>query len=180
MEIFMIINRQFAMPNKNTFLIKPIQELILKYIDKNKIWIDPFCNDSFFKNYCKYTNDLNPNYDTTHHLDSLKFLKIFDKDSIDGILFDPPYTLTQVKQCYQGVGIEKLSKEKATLFPTLEKDTISKIIKSNGFCICFGYDSNGIGINRGFKLLEILLINHGGRHNDTICTVEQKIQNYLF
>jgi hypothetical protein len=26
----------------------------------------------------------------------------------------------------------------------------------------------------GFELLEILLVPHGGSHNDTICTVERK------
>ena len=30
----MIISRQWAMPNKNTFQIKPIKELIERYIEK--------------------------------------------------------------------------------------------------------------------------------------------------
>ena len=56
-----------------------------------------------------------------------------------------------------------------------QKDIISRIVKANGIVICFGYDSNGIGKNRGFELIEVLLVAHGGRHNDTIVTVERKI-----
>ncbi len=40
--------------------------------------------------------------------------------------------------------------------------------------LCFGWNSGGIGINNGFNLKEILLVPHGGNHNDTICTVEVK------
>jgi len=34
---------------------------------------------------------------------------------------------------------------------------------------------DGIGINRGFKMQEILLVPHGGSKNDTIVTVEKKL-----
>ena len=37
------IDRIWAMPNKNTFDIKPIKELILEEIDDGT-WIDPFAN----------------------------------------------------------------------------------------------------------------------------------------
>jgi len=31
-----------------------------------------------------------------------------------------------------------------------------------------------MGKNRGFKIIKILLVAHGGMHNDTICVVEEK------
>ena len=34
---------------------------------------------------------------------------------------------------------------------------------------------NGMGIKRGYILREVLLVAHGGNHNDTICTVEQAL-----
>ena len=46
----MIITRQWSMPNKNTFKIKPIRELIEKYIKESDIVIDPFANESSIKN----------------------------------------------------------------------------------------------------------------------------------
>ena len=38
----------------------------------------------------------------------------------------------------------------------------------------FGWNSGGIGKKYGFKLNRILLVAHGGQHNDTICTVDIK------
>jgi len=41
--------------------------------------------------------------------------------------------------------------------------------------ICFGWNSMGIGKTNNFKMVKILLVPHGGIHNDTIVTVEHKI-----
>ena len=46
----MIITRQWAMPNKNTFSIKPISEILQKYIHENDIVIDPFANNNMLGN----------------------------------------------------------------------------------------------------------------------------------
>ena len=54
----MDINRQWAMPNKNTFEVKPIREFVLKYLDKSKVSIDPFARDC---DWATFTNDVNPN-----------------------------------------------------------------------------------------------------------------------
>lgn len=97
----MDIERQWAMPNKNTFDIKPIKELIQSELT-NGIWIDPFANQN---KLATVTNDLNPVFDTDYHMDALDFLKIFDDSSVDGVLYDPPYSPRQVTECYQGVGM---------------------------------------------------------------------------
>lgn len=85
------INRIWQMPNKNTFDIKPIKELILKYKDKlpkDAIIADPFANKNKIANI---TNDLDPQYDTTYHMDATDFLKSLDDNSLDMLLYDPPY-----------------------------------------------------------------------------------------
>ena len=176
----MIINRAFFMPNKNTFLIQPIQDLIFKYISKNDIWVDPFCNDSFFKSYCKYTNDLNKNYKCTHNLEAKEFLKLFDKNSIDGILFDPPYSKRQIKEHYNNVGLNPTQLDTSYYFYNRCYQEIMNVLKPNGIVISFGWNSNGLGKVNGFKKIEILLVAHGMGHNDTIVTVEKKIQDTLF
>ena len=61
----MKIERIWAMPNKNTFDIKPIKKLIQEELDKDKLWIDPFANKN---KLAKITNDLNPEYSTDYHL----------------------------------------------------------------------------------------------------------------
>ena len=81
------------MPNKNTFSIKPIKKLIEEQLIDG-IWINSYANSNTI---ATITNDLNPIYNTNYHLDALDFLHLFDNNSIDGVLFDPPYSPRQIK-----------------------------------------------------------------------------------
>lgn len=92
----MLINRVWAMPNKNTFSIKPIKDIIEKYIFG--ISIDPFANES---SLAKITNDLDPTYNTEYHLDAMDFLRLFKNQSVDVVLYDPPYSPRQVSESYK-------------------------------------------------------------------------------
>jgi hypothetical protein len=160
------------MPNKNTFDIKPIKELIQSELT-NGIWIDPFANRN---KLATVTNDLNPVFDTDYHMDALDFLKIFDDSSVDGVLYDPPYSPRQVTECYQGVGMNVTNETTRASFWGNQKKEISRIVKPGGKVITFGWNSGGIGRKYGFEITRILLIPHGGWHNDTICTVEIKVE----
>lgn len=165
-----IIERKWAMPNKNTFSIKPIKELILDELTEG-IWIDPFANSN---KLATITNDLNVEYDTDYHMDALDFLKLFPDNSIDGILYDPPYSPRQVSECYNNVGLSVTWDTTKSSFWSNHKREISRILKLNGKVITFGWNSGGIGASNGFSIKRILLVPHGGWHNDTICTVEVK------
>lgn len=94
------IERVWAMPNKWTFSIKPIKQLIGEEMTGG-LWIDPFAGEC---SPASITNDLNPERPTTYHMDALEFLKTFDDNSVDGVLYDPPYSPRQVKECYDGIG----------------------------------------------------------------------------
>ena len=61
----------------------------------------------------------------------------------------------------------------ASFWANMKKE-IGRIVKPNGFCIVCGWNSGGIGKKYGFNLVEILLVPHGGWHNDTIVTLEYK------
>lgn len=167
----MKIERKWAMPNKNTFDIKPIKELLKNEVDNSKLWIDPFANKN---KIATITNDLNPEYDTTHHMDALEFLKMFDDNSVDGVLYDPPYSPRQVSECYKHVGYNVTQETTRASFWSNHKKEISRIVKPCGKVITFGWNSGGIGMKYGFEIKNILLVPHGGWHNDTICTVEIK------
>lgn len=163
--------RVWAMPNKNTFEIKPIRELIRDEVDMNLLWIDPFANRN---KYATITNDLNTKYDTDYHMDALDFLKLFDDESVDGVLYDPPYSPRQVSECYNDVGYNVTWDTTKASFWGNHKREISRIVKKGGKVITFGWNSGGIGNKHGFTISRILLVPHGGWHNDTICTVEVK------
>ena len=169
--IYIDIQRQWAMPNKNTFDIKPIKELIQSELTNGTL-IDPFANQN---KLAAITNDLNPDFDTDYHMDALDFLKTFQNESVDGVLYDPPYSPRQVTECYQGVGMNVTSETTRASFWGNQKKEISRIVKPGGKVITFGWNSGGIGRKYGFEITRILLVPHGGWHNDTICTVEVKV-----
>lgn len=161
----MKIERKWAMPNRWTFTIKPIAELL-----KNEVIgliADPFAG--------KYSpaqeqNDINEdlgNFDADHK-DALEWLKGKRMEKYDTVLFDPPYSITQARQ----YGKKEFSSMK---YWADCKNEIARIIKPGGKAICFGWNSMGLGKNRGFEMKRILLVAHGGSKNDTICTVEIKI-----
>lgn len=165
------ISRAWAMPNKNTFDIKPIKEMLQEEMFEG-LWIDPFANKN---KLAKITNDLNPEFDTNYHMDALDFLKMFKDNSVDGILYDPPFSPRQVSECYKNIGIEVTQATTSAAFWANHKKEISRILKKGGKVITFGWNSGGIGKKYGFEISKILMVAHGGWHNDTICTVESKI-----
>jgi len=171
----MIINRSWAMPSKHTFLIKPIGNLVKRYVSDGTGWIDPFAGEN---SPAEITNDLNPDKPTMYHLHAKEFAHQLTGE-YEGVLFDPPYSLRQVKECYDEIGV-KLFKEDSQRFPQNVKEEILPKIKLGGIVISFGWNSQGFGKKLGFEIIEILLVAHGRSHNDTIVVVERKFQNELF
>lgn len=165
-----VIERVWAMPNKNTFEIKPIHDLIVDELTDG-LWIDPFANRN---KLASVTNDLSMEFDTDYHFDAFDFLKLFDDNSVDGVLYDPPYSPRQVSECYNNVGYNVTWDTTKASFWGNHKREISRIVKIGGKVITFGWNSGGIGYKYGFEIQKILLVPHGGWHNDTICTVEVK------
>ncbi len=169
------IERIWAMPNKETFTIKPISNLLSLYLvgEDGRLWVDPFAGKN---SPAILRNDLNPCVEPVEfHKDALEFLKGFWANSVYGVLFDPPYSVTQVKTCYDGIGVALTQEDTTPLFWTRIKRQIAKIMEVGGICISFGWNSGGIGKVLGFSIEEILLVPHGGIHNDTIVVVERKL-----
>jgi len=177
----MEINRVWAMPNSETFKIKPIKLLIEKYLKNmgdnllNHNIIDPFVRNSIFKNICSATNDLNPNITATENMEALEFLKTIESSSVDFLFFDPPYSFRQIKECYNGIGLKVHQSDTQGSFYSKKKDEISRIMKKGGIVMSFGWSSMGICKSRGFEIKEVLMVPHGGSKYDTICTVDVKI-----
>jgi hypothetical protein len=170
-------SRVWEMPNSRTYSIKCIDGIIRKYVKPEMYSIDPFANES---KIATVTNDLNKEYKTDHNLDAIDFLGLFGKDSVDAVLFDPPYSPRQVSECYKLLGKTVNFETTQSSFWTNLKNKIAHITRVGGYVISFGWNSNGIGQTLGFELVEILLVAHGGAHNDTIVTVERKVQGSLF
>jgi hypothetical protein len=175
----MKIQRKWAMPSKDTFSIKPIGELITRWMPKNiQAVADPFCNGKRFCEKC-ITNDLDNTLEADYHMDAKDFLKSLSNESIDVMLFDPPYSPRQVSECYKKLNKSVNMQTTQSSYWGILKKEIARVVKPNGICITCGWNSGGIGRNLGFRIEEILIIAHGGWHNDTICTVDKKVQPEL-
>jgi hypothetical protein len=159
------------MPNKWTFQIPPIADLLARYVGDGKGWIDPFAG---MTSPAEIKNDLNPETPAQYHLDALDFLNSLNGNLYKGILFDPPYSLRQVKEVYDDIGKSMTGLE---LNMGKLRRVMSRKLLTGGIAISFGWNSIGIGKTSGYEIIEILLVCHGRAHNDTIVTVERKVQS---
>lgn len=142
-----------------------------------ELWIDPFSGRN---SPAQETNDLNPAVkEAKYHMDALDFLKRFKTMSVDGVLFDPPYSVRQLAECYKSVGVAVTQATTRPNFWTDVRTQIARVLVVGGKCISFGWNSIGIGKTNGFQITRILLVAHGGIHNDTIATVEIKVKHRL-
>jgi hypothetical protein len=167
----MNISRAWAMPDSSTFSIAPINLLIERYIREYEKIIDPFVYNSPFKKR-SISNDIDPDIEADYHMDALDFIKIFKNNEVDVVLFDPPYSPRQVSECYKKLNKTVNMQTTQSSFWGNLKQEIARILSSKGICITCGWNSGGIGKTLGFDIKEILLVAHGGWHNDTIVTVE--------
>ena len=159
--------RVWNMPHKHTFRIPTVKCLLRRFMESGKGWADPFANN---RSPAEYTNDLNPETDAKCHMDAVDFLTTFDANSLNGVLLDPPYSMHQCLVSYEGYGTRRV----IALTPVY--DEAARIVKPGGLVLTFGWNSNGIGAGRNFEMVEVVLIHHGGHHNDTIITVERKLE----
>jgi len=169
-----IFKRVWAMPNKNTFDVRPIGLFVKKYLKKSNSSVDPFARN---KEWATYTNDLDPATSSEFHMDAEDFIEMLHKRNVivDLIIFDPPYSPRQISECYKKIGLRVGMKEtqNSVLYKRI-RDAVDKIVIPGGVVLSFGWNSAGMGKKRGYEIIEGLLVCHGGAHNDTICIAERK------
>ena len=109
-------------------------------------------------------NDLDPEALADYRMDAVEFLRTWQGEKFDTVLLDPPYAFRKSMEMYKGI--------KCSPFKQM-KDEIKNVLKEGGKVITFGYHSNTMGANRGFKVEKIALFSHGGAIHDTIASVER-------
>ena len=55
------------------------------------------------------------------------------------------------------------------------RDALIEVLTDDAVVLSFGWNSVGMGVGRRFKQAEILLVCHGGAHNDTVCLAERRV-----
>lgn len=165
--------RVWSFPNADTFDIQDIAYFVKKYLIKSELSVDPFARN---KRWATYTNDLNPETEAEYHLPAHEFLKLLQDKGVqaDLVLFDPPYSVTQLKECYAGIGMEFTEKDAQSLGYKTERDLIDGILRPGGIVLSFGWSSTCMSEVKGYEIIDLLLVSHGRRQHDTICLAERK------
>lgn len=168
-------SRVFAMPSADTFSIPPIGEFVRRYLSTSKVSVDPFARN---KRWATFTNDLDPTTAAEHHVDAEDFCRMLAAQNVavDLGVFDPPYSPRQISECYRNVGREvgMAGTQNAALYKRV-RDALDLLVAPGGVVLSFGWNSAGMGKRRNYEQMEIMLVNHGGGHNDTICLAERKL-----
>ncbi len=169
----MKFSRYWAMPSPDTFRIRPISAMLDRLLHWSEVVIDPFARNS---DRGTLRNDLNPETLAENHLPAQDFLRTLRPRCADAFLLDPPYSPRQISEVYQAIGRKCSTTEtqNARLYREI-RDMAAPLVKIGGIAISFGWNSVGFGKDRGFEKREIMLVCHGGAHNDTIVVVEEKI-----
>lgn len=179
----MLMRRAWAMPNSDTFTVQPIGEIVHKYLAQSRVSVDPFARN---KRWATHTNDINPKTEAEHHLDAEEFLLMLRDKGIkcDLGIMDPPYSPRQISECYKeaGLSVGMTETQNSVLYSRVRR-ALAQILTPDAIVISCGWNSSGMGQKYGMEIIEILLVAHGGAHNDTIITVEktaEKKQQRLF
>lgn len=170
-------SRTWAMPDADTFSIAPIGDFVRRYLAKARVSVDPFARN---REWFTHTNDLNPETKAKSHMDAEEFCKSLAGVECDLGIFDPPYSPRQISEVYKSIGLTVGMKEtqSAVLYKRV-RSAMDPLIPFGGTVLSFGWSSVGMGIKRGYEIIEIMLVAHGGAHNDTICMAERKLKRLL-
>jgi hypothetical protein len=161
------ITRAWGMPSADTFDCQPIASFMERWHRPPSV--DPFARNS---EWATYRNDLSPDTSAAYHLDAVEFCDLMLAQGVraECVLFDPPYSAGQVVMTYQRVG----GPETNGHLGRFVREGLDRLLVPGGVALSFGWNSAGFGRERGYDVLEILLVAHGGAHNDTICVAEVK------
>ena len=146
------MSRQFVFPNKNPYKIPYVKKLFKKYVQGNTLDLFPY----------------------PYQQDALITISNYKTESLDAITMDPPYSNSQLKKQYEDKGLAMINANRS-YFTKLYVE-IKRTMKPGGYLINLGWNSKRTS---GFEFQEIILLNHGTLHNDTIITVQRKMNNSI-
>ena len=156
-----------------SYLVQPANKYTFK-MPRVKKWVQRHCKGNILNLFAGKTKlhanevrvDIDPAVNPDYCCDAHDFVRTWNGKKFDTVILDPPYNVRKAREKYNGNWIGSFTKI---------KDILPNIINNGGIVIIFGYDTTGMGKKRGFKKIEILVINHCGDFNDTLALVEQKI-----
>lgn len=177
-----ITNTPFDNPHVRLIMDRVINEINFSRSGR-VLMCDPFARECF-TNYLQgcITNDLNPAFNTNYNLEFKDFaFKMQELEhQFDLIFFDPPYSLRQLKEHYDGIGKDLKLWQTHNMWGE-GKDVLAQLVKPGGYVISLGWTTSGFGRKRGFTKKAIHVMEQVAREDRyaLLITVEQKTQTTL-
>lgn len=163
-----VLTLAWSMPSRWTFEMPPVRAFLDRWLTGCDVIVDPFCGEStrgtlrndiafFGREADEWCNELLPEWE----------------GRADAVLFDPPYSPRQVMECYKAMGrqVTREDTQDAVLKKRV-REPLARLLKPGGIALSFGWQSSGFG--KDWSTEEVLLVRHGGSHNDTICVAQRK------
>lgn len=145
----------------------PVAAFLARHLKGASVIVDPFCGES---TVATHRNDL-----ARGGVDAEQFVRDLIAQGViaDAVLFDPPYSPRQIAECYRGIGREPTMEDtqNGRLFKRV-RAALADVLKPDGIALSFGWQSSGFG--KGWDTGEILIVQHGGAHTDTICVAQRR------
>ena len=164
----MKLSYAWAMADRWTFRMKPIESFLLPFVQKAARILVPFAGEYRFTHPNIDYIDLDQ-YPGVIQGDALEVLPKL-KGPYDLIISDPPYTMFQAVHTYGNKKLQDI---------TVIKREYNRLLSAGGYVIHCGYNSTGCGKKHGFVKQQLLIVNCGGSHNDYLILAEQKTQQSL-
>lgn len=157
--------------NKYTFKAPKIHKWVQDHC-RDKGVLNLFAGPTFIGECREIRNDMDNSIPALYHMDALDLVRQEIKENLaeyekyDVIIIDPPYSYRKSMELYNG---HRNSRFKLLL------DELPKILRKDGKVVIFGYCASYMGRSRGFKIDEILVIDHSGAQHATLAVVESRI-----
>jgi len=149
----MNISRAAAPASKNTFTIAPIKRFLNRHVGRE--FFEPFPYP-FIQ-------------------DALEMMAhIPDRGLVGHCVVDPPYSDRQLVDKYKAAGGFSIMGNPH--YWKLIKAEIARIMKPGNKVITMGWTTTGIGMRNGFYKTDLLIVNHGAQHSDTLILLEKRAQ----
>ena len=160
------IGTAWAMPSPWTFEVPPIRAFVDRWTYGRVCIVDPMAGRSTIAHY---SNDIVGGLDAEEFVRGLIALGV----RADCVIFDPPYSPRQISESYRIAGItpSRSDTQNARLYARVRR-ALAGMLAPGGIALSFGWQSSGFG--KSWETREILLVQHGGAHNDTICVAQEK------
>jgi hypothetical protein len=177
-----ITNTPYDNPHIRRILDKEIDRMMWR-TDGNGLAVDGFARESFVCDLdCFITNDLNPIFKTDYNLEWKDFAKQVQLGGHkpDLVFFDPPYSLRQLKEHYDGIGKDLELWQTHNMWKE-GKDIIASCMPVGGRVVSLGWTTAGFGAKRGFDKVAIYVFEQAAREDrySLLVTIEQKVQHSL-